>query len=236
MKLLASGCSLIYGSELSDEGTGTGEHSNQTYPALLAKHLDLEYECVACPGYGNDSITRSIIEHCSDNIGFVVVNWSYFDRYEYCHRENGWQNLGAVTNTKHPCYHDLNILSKAFFAYLSPDYTYYKYLAEIVLLQGVLQNKKIPYLFTTTESGLFEYDRFQKCRNLLDTINFDQWYMWIENNKKIGFCEWASKSGFAIGPESHPLEEAHQAAFELIKEKVKTYYDNSNRLGSNQNT
>ena len=34
-----------------------------------------------------------------------------------------------------------------------------------------------------------------------------------------GFYQWAVENKYSIGPDSHPLEQAHQDAAELIKER-----------------
>ena len=39
----------------------------------------------------------------------------------------------------------------------------------------------------------------------------------ITNFEELTFLEWSKKKGFPISKTLHPLDEAHQAAFELIK-------------------
>jgi hypothetical protein len=224
MKLLASGCSFIYGSELSDERPGTGGHSYSTYPALLARHLNLEYVCAARPGYGNDSIVRSVIENLDTNVELVVVNWSYLDRYEYYHPAVRWQNLGAVTSKNNRCYDDLGELSKLFFTNLTPEYSWYKYLADIVFLQELLKNHKIPYIFTTAESNFYNKEEIVKLgtghANLYNMIDFESWHSWEWGDNPVGFVAWAGGHYYPVGNNGHPLETAHHATFELLKEKA----------------
>ena len=91
MILVAGGDSFVYGSELKDcsdrlypenYDNSLYGYSLSSFPALLAKNFD--YRCCAWPGYGNDSIARSVIAECStlDNCG-VLVSWTFPGRYEF---------------------------------------------------------------------------------------------------------------------------------------------------------
>ena len=79
--IIVGGDSFIYGSELSD---CDGVVSQSTFPALLSKGQ--EYNCVAWPGFGNDSIARTVIaecERCRDMNRAVLVSWTFPGRYEF---------------------------------------------------------------------------------------------------------------------------------------------------------
>ena len=75
MIIIAGGDSFVYGSELQD--------SKNTFLSLLAK--DYVYNCVAWPGYANDSIARTVITECQKNKKncIVVVSWTFPGRYEF---------------------------------------------------------------------------------------------------------------------------------------------------------
>lgn len=88
MIILAGGDSFVYGSELDDcqdnHSLNRYGHSLSTFPALLADKN--KYECVAWPGYGNDSIARTVIEKCQQlhkEELFVIVSWTFPGRYEF---------------------------------------------------------------------------------------------------------------------------------------------------------
>lgn len=94
MILVAGGDSFTYGSELQDSVTpfdpnGTEPPrqivSESTFAALTAKDLGMGYHCVAYPGYGNSSIRRTVMDACesTQNIGLVLVTWSFPSRYEF---------------------------------------------------------------------------------------------------------------------------------------------------------
>jgi hypothetical protein len=59
MKLKSFGCSFTYGSDLHDCDIPQWGASRQTWPALLAKNHNLEYECHAHPGIGNLQINQA---------------------------------------------------------------------------------------------------------------------------------------------------------------------------------
>ena len=73
--IIAAGDSFVYGSELASPAN--------TFTALLGAD-----ECVAWPGYGNDSIARTVIERCegpriASEVTGVVVSWTFPGRYEF---------------------------------------------------------------------------------------------------------------------------------------------------------
>jgi hypothetical protein len=103
MIIVAAGDSFVYGSELDDCFDGEGgpdpewnkgnpewpssfliRHSKKTFTSLLSDGHD--YDCVAWPGYGNDSISRTVVERCEQldksNV-FVIVSWTFPGRYEF---------------------------------------------------------------------------------------------------------------------------------------------------------
>ena len=65
----------------------------------------------------------------------------------------------------------------------------------------------IDKLITDTASHCPDY-----IKTLQDEIKDD--ITWFDD---FGFYNWALDKGFKMGSDGHPLEEAHQAAFEYIK-------------------
>lgn len=221
MKLLASGCSLIYGSELADEKL-YNKTSNATYPALLAQHFGMEYACVATPGNGNDAIARSIVANLDQTVAMVVVNWSFSGRHEFYLNGYGWQNFKAAYLHR-PIAEKTAKLAKFFVAESTPQYELYKYLHEIVFLQNYLKLKNIPYIFSTANPQDLDFDAISKLHaeqiNLYNCIDFNPWFFWADEKGKKSFLDWARDRQLAIGSNSHPLEEAHKLTFEDIKRK-----------------
>jgi hypothetical protein len=106
----------------------------------------------------------------------------------------------------------------------------YSSLKEIVYLQNYLKINNIPYLFTCADNSiLYNYTvrhADSTIHSLTGPIYRDQenWF-WFpkgtgynQTKEPRGFYQWAVESNYPIGT-THPLEEAHLAAAELIKEK-----------------
>ena len=109
MILVAGGDSFTYGSELKDgvtplDPTGTEPAreivSLSTYSALTAKELGMDYHCVAYPGYSNSSIRRTVMNACetTEDIGLVLVTWSFPGRYEFRFNYDTEQRTGHWYN------------------------------------------------------------------------------------------------------------------------------------------
>lgn len=219
MKLLAGGCSLIYGTEISDATTGP---SQLTYPALLARQFGLEYSCTANPGDGNDSICRKIIEAVDDEVGLVVVTWSYHDRFEFNYNNHGWQSL---KNPNSMFVEQINQLAKPFYADLTEVYSWSKYIQDIVLLQTFLINKGIPFIFSSADDAFFNDSIVIKSdalyQQLYSLIDFTKWIYWHDSaNNKVGFVKWAKTHNYPMGNNGHPLELAHANTYKLVKPQV----------------
>lgn len=95
--ILVAGDSFVYGSELHD---CNNTHSKHTFAALLAG----EFECIAWPGYGNDSIARTTIDRCEHGgIDGVIVSWTFPGRYEFRfnydtkQKKSPWYTINAWT-------------------------------------------------------------------------------------------------------------------------------------------
>ena len=88
--------------------------------------------------------------------------------------------------------------------------------SEILELQNYLTLNNIPYLFTCVDNCVVT-DNPQ--------IVWDHWYMFPAGTdphdtcKPRGFYQWAIENKYSMGSDGHPLEAAHLAAHELLKEK-----------------
>jgi hypothetical protein len=86
----------------------------------------------------------------------------------------------------------------------------------------------IPYLFTCADNGIFNSYTLKNpddtIQSLCNQIIFDNWYFFPAgigaNQTKTprGFYQWAVENKYKVGV-THPLEDAHRNAAELIKEK-----------------
>lgn len=78
MIIVACGDSFVWGSELADSPHGGEDgYSRNTFPALLAKEYNYEYQCAAYPGTSNIEIAAQVRSASLDNLGFFIISWSW---------------------------------------------------------------------------------------------------------------------------------------------------------------
>jgi hypothetical protein len=226
MILVAGGDSFTWGSELADSPHGgPNGYSRSTYPALLAQQADLEYVCAAYPGSANNAISRMAIDAVSKYENpFLFVTWTYPQRSEFWFKDS-WVSLNSWHTTQKE-------FSQEYFKHVgnSEYYELYSTLKEIVYLQNFCHAKQIPYMFTTADNTFYQHENYfrskdQSLENLHNVIDWNRWF-WFSNGTKAnetpaprGFYQWAVENKYTVGPQGHPLEEAHRDAAELIKEK-----------------
>lgn len=112
----------------------------------------------------------------------------------------------------------------------------YSTLKEIVYLQNYLELKQIPFLFTCADNSIFHNHTVDNAdstiTSLLNQIDHAQWF-WFpagrgadQTETPRGFYQWAIENKYPTGT-THPLEQAHKDASELMQEKfnelVKTH-------------
>jgi len=224
MTLKSFGCSFIFGSDLADVVGHFGEPysppSKSTWPALLAQHLNYEYQCHARPGSGNLRILEKILSHASNSNSddLFVIGWSWIDRFDYTvdltgrdhiydlAGDNVWRTIMPVdTNNQAQVYY--RDLHSQFRDKLS-SLTYVKTAID------TLQQKNIPFIMTYMDELLFE-TAWHATPAITDLQDYIKPHLTKFENKT--FLDFSKEKGFPISETLHPLEPAHQAAFELIQ-------------------
>jgi len=211
MKLKSFGCSFTYGSDLLDCDIPQFGASQQTWPALLAQHLDYDYECYAYPGIGNLQIMNSVLEQSSFNDPSIfVINWSWLDRFDFvAPGSEDWITLRPDGNT---------IQHQLYYKYFYNQYhTMLTNSGYIKIAIDILKLKNVQFIMTIMDTTLFdEVDpTWQDPRSIsLLQKEIKPYITWFENQT---FLNWAKQKGFPISETLHPLESAHQAGFDLIK-------------------
>jgi hypothetical protein len=227
MKLKSFGCSFIFGSDLADTlGKNYGFPSKTSWPALLAKRFELDYECHANPGAGNLQILEQILTHSVDNQPSVfVVGWTWIDRFDYhympepdlSHDHSKWETIRPSMETS---------LSRYYFKDLQCEFR--DKLTSLVYIKtaiDVLQQKNIPFVMTYMDPLLFER-KWHVSPAVLDLQNYVRPYMTMFDHQT--FLEWSRSLGYAESANWHPLEQAHQAAADIMltvfdKQKTNTH-------------
>jgi hypothetical protein len=212
MKLKSFGCSFTYGSDLSDCDIPDIGASQLTWPALLAENNNLIYECHAWPGVGNLQIMHNTLTQASLNDPSVyVVNWTWFDRFDFIDpvKDQIWHTLRPTGNNhKHQLYYQY---------FYNQYHTMLTNASYIKTTADILNSRGIKFVMTLMDTTLFdEVDPgWQDPRSIsLLQKEITPYVTWFENQT---FLDFSREKGFPISETLHPLEDAHHAAFELIK-------------------
>ena len=211
MILKSFGCSFIFGSELHDDGYGgpMTTPSQHTWPALLAKDLGYEYQCHAHPGSGNLQILEQLLNQLSVVVPDVcVIGWTWIDRFDYIDPLNDhWKTVTPTDTDENANFYYKNLHSQYRDKFTS--------LTAIKMAIDTLQKRNIKIIMTYMDELIFETN-WHCTPAIIDLQNSIRPY--LINFEGDNFLEWSRKKGFPIGTRGkHPLEQAHQAAFELIK-------------------
>jgi len=216
MKLKSFGCSFIYGSDLTDEKIRPYEHraSELTWPALLAKQCNLDYECYAKAGCGNLRILERIIQQsCTSNSSdLFIVGWTWIDRFDYYdindvkqYHYSNWKTVLPMQETAMSDSYYRN-----FHAQYKDKFTTLVYIRAAI---DLLNQKKIPFIMTNIDDLIFE-TKWHVAEAVLDLQNYIRPYITSFDNKT--FLEWSRSNKFPISDAAHPLDQAHKEAAKLI--------------------
>lgn len=200
MKLKSFGCSLIFGTDLADDGRNgpKATASQHTWPALLAKKLNRQYHCYARPGSGNLQILDTLLSHIDDSDTLYVVGWTYSDRSDYRER-NCWTTLLPHENTQ---------LARTYFAELQDNYS--DQLSALTYIQtavAMLGTRK--YIMICQDRSVLANSGAPSTQALLASVQAQ-----ICTFDGASFIDWAHDNKYPISATKHPLEAAHLAAAE----------------------
>ena len=207
-KLKSFGCSFIFGDDLHDTFLAEDPWSDYTWPALLAQDLELRHECFAQSGAGNLQIYQSLIQQLADpESAIFVIGWTWIDRFDYVDPgTDQWHTLrpAAISNT-----------AEFYYKHLHSQYAdKLRSLSLISQATQLLLNQKRKFIVTAQDPLILEthWHHDSAIDMLQDSIKPHM--TWFENHS---FLKWAQTNNYAISKNWHPLEQAHQAAFEYIK-------------------
>lgn len=224
-------------------------YSLHSYSSLLAQELNLEYVCAAVPGNSNSAIRRNTMDMCEqhDDIERVIVMWTFPNRYEFKF-EDKWEQITLWSiednvevkikqefQNENPIIFDAHLkklqrereqgiteFAKNFYRHVGHTefWECYNSLAEIVMLSNYLKLRNIPHLFTLADSFVINSQRHASdpsYKTLLNQVNNIDWFLFPHDK---GFYNWAKDEKFPFGT-THPLEEAHIEAANLIYEHIR---------------
>lgn len=205
-RLIAFGDSFTFGNDLHDWNEHTHTSSLSTWPALLAKSLMLDYVCVAEPGSSNSSIARQVLSFDFDQTDVVILNWTWINRWDFFNGTD-WETLRPSGTEK-------SIFARYYYKFFqSEEWDKFETLKHIQLIHGILEQKNIKYISTAIDELVI--DSRWHCPEYINALMnlVSRKLQWFDNR---GFYHWARENKFKISALKHPLEDAHQAAFEYI--------------------
>jgi hypothetical protein len=213
MLLKSFGCSFVYGTDLADDPNGFGKKpsSQLTWPALLAKQFNWDYECFAKPGIGNLQILARLLDSLAvDQPAFFVVAWTWIDRFDYIHDTNGqWQTVRPNTDCQKS-----DLYYRNFHSELKDKLST---LMAIKLAIDALNQKSHGFLMTYMDNLIFDtqWNVSPAIQQLQQDVR-----PWLHNWEGKNFLEWSKQRGYEVSSGWHPKELAHHASAKLLEKYV----------------
>jgi hypothetical protein len=210
MKLKSFGCSFVFGTDLADANDGATQlliqPSNNTWPALIAQHLQCEYECFAWGGLGNLQILERVLSQASTEPAVFVVNWTWIDRFDYVQaHDNCWNTVRPTCTSEQAEYYYRHFHSQ-----------YRDKLTTLIMIKlaiDTLQQHGHQIIMTYMDDLIFESE-WHVSPAVTELQNYIKPHM--TNFEGQDFLDWSRKKGYAISDTWHPLEEAHAAAADYL--------------------
>jgi hypothetical protein len=215
MRLISFGCSLTWGTDLSDVSPNDYfKWSELTWPALVSKRLGMHYRTCAIGGSGN----LSIMDHaCKWSVqcpkDFILINWTFADRFDYSRHDGAHYNNGPKGfDTCRPNEHD--DISKFYFRYLHSEYR--DKLTALIYIKSTLDfliSNQRKFLMTANDDTIWckKWHAPSHIQNFQNSIKPH-----VTSFENRNFLDWCRHRAFPISASGHPLEEAHAAAADLM--------------------
>jgi hypothetical protein len=209
MKVKSFGCSFIFGCELADDGRDGpyATPSKFTWPALVAKNLNYQYECYARPGAGNLRIAEQVLNQAAlgDNDLFVI-GWTWIDRFDYTNpTDDTWATIMPIDET---------VQAKFYYKDLHSQYRdKLSTLLNMRVAIDTLQQQNIPFIMTYMDELIFE-TKWHTSPAVIALQNHIRPHMTQFEGKS--FLDWSRSYNYPISDMWHPLEAAHKAAADYI--------------------
>ena len=215
MQVKSFGCSFIFGSELADDGKNGlyAIGSRLTWPALLAKHYNYQYQTHAKPGSGNLQILERLMSHFAGPVNdktICIVGWSWIDRFDYCIENSPWPGLPWATLMPIDTTETARVYYKNLHSELQDKLVNLLYIKQAI---DLLKEKSIPFIMTYMDHLLFD-DKWNTTPAITEMQKYIKTYM--TTFEGLNFQEWTKKHNFSITKIGHPLEQAHQVAADYI--------------------
>lgn len=214
------GCSFVWGTDLHDCPPASPHLDNLTpsaftWPALIAKKVGRRHRCWAMGGAGNLSIADRVMSRIKNRISsqqiLWIINWTYIDRFDVKIERVTDMNKN-IWDTIRPGQSDIR--SEHYFKHLHDEirdkFTNLMYIYSVI---QALTQERIPFVMTYMDPLLL-CDRYPMPAPVV--FLQDQVRPYLQNFQGLDFLTWSRQQRFAISDLNHPLEQAHEAAADLM--------------------
>ena len=212
MKLKSFGCSFFYGSDLTDQINHDWPpyaHSNLTWPALISKKYQIEYECYAEPGIGNFKILCDVISQASlDDPSIFLINWTWIDRFDFVNNFEQWTTIRPSADTALS-----DLYYRNFHSQIKDMINSVYYINTAI---DFLIERNVPFLMSYMDYTVLEaVDPNWHDPKYLSVIQ-QKIKKHLINFQGKNFLDWSRDHGFPVSDAWHPLECAHSAAADYM--------------------
>jgi hypothetical protein len=221
-RVVAVGDSFTRGDELTNWNCPDNAfipYSISTWPALIAKSLNCDYKCYAIGGRGNQWISWQVASRIKQDT-LCIVNWTWFERFDYVDiATDEW----TVTHPRHE-----DKLDHYFYRNLDSDiWNLHRNLQQIHSTISLLKQNNIDFIMTCLDPHYsFTHNDmrpsgpgYASWTNAISSLQ-EQVVPHIIDFEGMSFLEWSKHNSFELGPNGHPLEQAHTAAANYIQKRL----------------
>lgn len=241
-RLVAFGCSLTYGDELSDcvnKTCGESLPSEYAWPSILAKDIDRECVNMGYMGASNSMIVRLVSRYLYDRNNLmeydwinqpkryaarvkeddiVVIQWTAFDRMEFFDESidtNKWSKYRQI----HP--HQMNNstfgeLYATIISYETSSVSYERAIQHMNMAAAMLKSAGLKFRFVYGITTPHYYLGEEKNISLMSVDAMNS----VIDSNNMSFVHFSNVNNFAMGKNLHPLEEAHRSWAKIIKQDI----------------
>ena len=200
-KLVAAGCSFTEGEGLSDPDT-------QSWPALVAKKLNLDCVNLGQRGASNDYITNSIMEYALQNDTydcFFIIAYSDYLRVDFCNSINKTVVHLTPTSRKYPKLRDM-----FYSEFAEKNYFFKKFALNVIKTQAWFETKNINYMMLNGLTNLDADLYYEENKFLFENINHKKY----KNFNNYNFMRIINTDGRQS--DGHPNEVGHERIADQI--------------------
>jgi hypothetical protein len=249
-KIVAYGCSHTYGHGLGDEIRSGTESNEQASKSSWPNHIFQNFDVVnlASNGNNNEAIYRHLLNTIEDHKenSLVAVMFSYIERLQKFRSGHVLHVTPSSITFDHSnpidCLLNSKIIDKReqeFLKFQEDLYKitdesdmYFKYLSSIFNCQILLEQKQIPYIFTTVKNvkpPQYYGAAKEVIQTLEKSINWNKFYLIKDSDGAFGFGEYGHNTNAERANDGmHFAEKFHMKFAQMLAKEITRIYPDIN--------